>query len=275
MATDRRSSGGLADRFLNGITAPLRLALEARAPWELGAGVVAQPLLATAPKGDGHPVLVLPLMFGSDLNTLPLRAYLSARGYAVSAWGQGVNLGPRSGVFEACQKRVADLYAEHRRRVSLIGWSLGGLYARALAASTPEQVRQVICLGTPISAVESPAELWRTYERITGDPMGLPHGLGDLHGPLPVPETSIFSRSDGIVPWQYSQLAPGPQAENIEVESSHLGLGAHPLSLYALADRLSQPEGGPQPFRREGILGLLYPKPGRVQPRSSGPRSTA
>jgi pimeloyl-ACP methyl ester carboxylesterase len=252
---------GFAGKLMQQLTAPMRLALEARAPWELGAGIAAQPLLAMARKGDGHPVLVLPLMFGSDFNTLPLRGYLAGRGYAVSAWGQGVNLGPRAGVFDACRDRLGELFAEHRRPVSLVGWSLGGLYARALALAAPEQVRQVICLGTPIGGDPCPADIWRTYERLTGDPMGLPPGLGDLHGPLPVPATSIYSRSDGIVPFEHSREPAGAAAENIEVESSHLGLGVHPLTLYAVADRLAQLPGQWQPFRRDGVLGFLYPEP--------------
>jgi pimeloyl-ACP methyl ester carboxylesterase len=246
------------------MTAPLRLALEVRAPWELGAGLVAQPLLTLAPKGDGHPVLVLPLMFGTDFNTLPLRRFLSGRGYAVSAWGQGINLGPRAGVFEACRERLAELYGERNQRVTLVGWSLGGLFARALALAAPGEVRQVICLGTPLGGDPRPAAMWRAYERLTGDPMGLPPALGDLHGSLPVPATSIYSKSDGIVHWELSREPDGPQAENIEVESSHLGLGVHPLTLYAVADRLAQPLGQWQPFRREGLLGLFYPEPERA-----------
>ncbi len=260
MTFKRQPRGSAGGGFLSQLTAPLRLALEVRAPWELGASFAAQPLLALARKGDGHPVLVLPLMFGSDLNTLPLRHYLAARGYAVSAWGQGINLGPRAGVFDACRERLAALFAEHGRAVSLVGWSLGGLYARALALAAPEQVRQVICLGTPIGG-DPPADIWRTYERWTGDPMGLPPGLGDLQGPLPVPVTSIYSRSDGIVPWTQSVESAGPNAESIEVESSHLGLAGHPLALYALADRLAQPLGQWQPFRRDGLLAWLYPVP--------------
>jgi pimeloyl-ACP methyl ester carboxylesterase len=144
--------------------------------------------------------------------------------------------------------------------VSLVGWSLGGLYARALALAAPGEVRQVLTLGTPIDGEPRPADLWRGYERLTGRPMGLPADLGDLHGPLPVPTSSLYSRSDGIVPWQHSLLPDGPQAENIEVESSHLGLGVHPLTLYAIADRLAQPADAWQPFSREGLRAWLYPQ---------------
>ncbi|WP_295542425.1 alpha/beta hydrolase [uncultured Thiohalocapsa sp.] len=260
MAHSFDSNNHVAEKLLQQLTAPIRLALEARAPWELGANVAAQPLLATAPKGDGHPVLVLPLMFGSDLNTLPLRGFLAGRGYAVSAWGQGVNLGPRAGVFDACRRRLTELADGYGRPVSLVGWSLGGLYARALSLALPGAVRQVLTLGTPISGEPRAADLWRGYERFTGDAMGLPPGLDDLHGPLPVPTTSLYSRSDGIVPWQHSVIPSGPLAENIVVESSHLGLGVNPLTLYAIADRLAQPADAWQPFSRDGLRAWLYPQ---------------
>ncbi|MGB5832908.1 MAG: alpha/beta hydrolase [Thiohalocapsa sp.] len=245
------------------MTAPLRLALEARAPWEHGAMLAAQPLLSMLPKGDGHSVLVLPLMFGNDFSTLPLRTFLSGRGYAASAWDLGVNFGPRSGVFDACVERLSELRRAQDRPVSLIGWSLGGLFARALALQSPDDVRLVITLGTPITGEPSPAEFWRMYERFTGDPMGLPPHLAGLDRQLPVPATSIYSRTDGIVPWQSSIEPERSLTESIEVESSHLGLGAHPLALYAIADRLAQPEGQWHPFEPSGMLSWLYRDPGR------------
>ena len=219
----------LTDYLLDKMTAPWRLALEARAPWEHAAMLAAQPLLALTPRGDGHPVLVLPLMFGSDLSTLPLRGFLTGRGYAASAWDLGLNLGPRPGVFDACLARLRTLHRRPERRISLIGWSLGGLYARALALTAPEAVRTVISLGTPISAEPSPTWLWRAYAQMTGEPMGLPEALGALDRPLPVPATSIYSRSDGIVPWGQSIEPAGRYSQSVEVMSSHLGLAVHPL----------------------------------------------
>lgn len=254
---------GLQAFVLKQMTAPMRLALEARAPWEHGVMFVAQPLLSMAPKGDGHPVLVLPMMFGSDLSTLPLRSFIAGRGYAASTWDQGLNLGPRSGVFETCLERLSELRRAHGRRVSLVGWSLGGLFARAMALEAPDDVRLVICLGTPISSDPAPEQIWRFYERCTGDSMGLPDHLTGLDQPLPVPATSIFSRSDGILPWQDSIEPYSPSGESIEVESSHLGLGVHPLALYAIADRLAQPEGQWRPFDRGGLLSWLYRDPAR------------
>ncbi|MBK1705667.1 alpha/beta fold hydrolase [Halochromatium glycolicum] len=245
------------------LSAPFRLALEVRAPWEHGAGIATRPLLSLAPRGDGHPVLVLPLLLGSDLTMQPLRQVLRKQGYAATGWGLGVNLGPRSGTFDACLQRLRDLNLEHGRKVSLVGWSLGGLYARAMALKAPELVRQVISLGTPLRGPVAPAELWRIVQRTSGQPMGLPEEIGPLDQSLPVPASALFSRSDGIVPWRHSLEPTGPQAENIEIISSHFGLGAHPLALYAIADRLAQPEDRWRPFDRTGFSEWLYPRQGR------------
>jgi pimeloyl-ACP methyl ester carboxylesterase len=251
------------DLVLQEMSRPARLALEARAAWELGALVLAQPVLSMAPKGDGHPVLVLPLMFGSDLSTGPLRYFLAGRGYHTVPWELGVNLGPREGVLEGCLTRLDGLYREHGRKVSLIGWSLGGLYARAMAKAVPAQVRCVITLGTPITGYPKPADLWKMCEDATGMRMGLPESQGPIEDPPPVPLTAVYSRSDGIVAWTCSVQRAAPLTENVEVESSHLGLGVNPLGLYVIADRLAQPEGLWKPFERKGIRSLLYRNPTR------------
>lgn len=242
---------------------PLRLALELRVGIEAGAMLALQPLLRLAPRGDGHPVLVFPRLLGTDLATLPLRAYLTSLGYAAAAWDQGLNLGPHHGVMPAALARLRELRERHGRKVSLIGWSVGGLYARQLAKQLPGDVRQVITLGTPLTGRPKPADLWRWVEQATGQPFGLPETHGSLETPPPVPTTAIYSRSDGIVPWQDSVQRAGPACDNIEVESSHLGLGVHPLVLYAVADRLAQPEGQWKPFLRDGLKAVLFPEPQR------------
>jgi len=236
----------------------LRLALEWRAGLEYGAGLVTQPLLRFAPRGDGHPVLVLPGMLAGDITTGPLRRCLKRLNYAPYGWEQGINVGPRNGVMQRCLARLQALRLAHKRKVSLIGWSLGGVYARELAKEAPEDVRVVITLGTPFTGHPKATNAWRLYEWLTGHRIGAP----DIHGPLRkpplVPTTSIFSRSDGIVAWQCSVEHPGPISESIEVEASHLGMGFNPLALYAIADRLSQPEGAWLPFERRGLRRFVY-----------------
>ena len=178
--------------------------LEGRAFSELGAFLGALPLLSLAPRGDGHPVLVLPGLVASDTSTRPLRSFLKSRGYAVSGWRQGRNLGLRHGVQHAMVDLVQELNDTHGRKVSLVGWSLGGLYARQLAKMMPERVRSVITLGSPFAAGPKATNAWRVYEMASGrraDEEDARFG-GSLAGAPPVPTTAIFSRTDGICAWQ-------------------------------------------------------------------------
>lgn len=241
----------------------LRVALEWRAGLEYGAGLVTRPLLRFAPRGDGHPVLVLPGLLAGDLTTRPLRHCLERLNYAAYGWEQGINLGPREGVMQRCRAQLEALRLAHKRKVSLIGWSLGGIYARELAKQVPGHVRVVITLGTPFTGHPKATNAWRLYEWLTGHRIGAPDIHGPLRRPPRVPTTSIFSRTDGIVAWQCSVERPGPISESIEVGASHLGMGFNPLALYAIADRLSQPEGAWQPFERPGLRRFVYGNPHR------------
>lgn len=241
-----------------------RMALEWRAPWEYGAALLAQPFLAQAQHGDGHPVLIFPGLMASDTSTKPLRRYLQARGYAAVGWDLGSNLGPRDGVLDGCRELLSGLRRQHKRRVSLIGWSLGGIYARELAKEFAKDVRLVITLGTPFTGHPKATNAWRVYEFVTGHRIGEPEIHEPLRAPPPVPTTSIYSRSDGIVAWQCSVERTGPLRENIEVEASHFGLGLNPLAWWAIADRLAQPDGEWQPFDRSpGWRAWLYRDPQR------------
>ncbi len=233
----------------------LRMALELRAPLELAAALAALPLLRLAPRGDGHPVLVLPGLAAGDLSTIIIRRFLTARGYRAHAWEQGLNLGARPGVLEACVARVRQLRAEHGRRVSLVGWSLGGVYAREIAKMLPEEVRVVVTLGAPFSGGPEATNAWRLYQLISGDREIDAARYAALKLRPGVPTTSIFSRSDG------------ESSENIEVHASHMGMGANPMALYAIADRLAQPEGRWRRFDHAGHRGvkkLLFRDPRRA-----------
>src|SRR5438445_3668857 len=176
------------------------LFLEGRALPELGAFLGALPLLGLAPHGDGHPVLVLPGLVASDTSTRPLRAFLRSRGYFVKGWGQGRNLGLRDGVQRAMVDLVHELSDTHGRKISLVGWSLGGLYARQLAKMMPDRVRSVITLGSPFAGNPKATNAWRIYEMASGrraDEEDSRFG-GALSGTPPVPTTAIFSRTDGV-----------------------------------------------------------------------------
>jgi hypothetical protein len=239
--------------------------LEGRAIHEFGAFLGALPLLSLAPRGDGHPVLVLPGLVASDVSTRPLRSFLKGRGYAVSGWGQGRNLGLRDGVQESMLDLLCELNDSHGRKVSLVGWSLGGIYARQLAKMMPDRVRNVITLGSPFAASPRATNAWRVYEMASGqraDHSDTRFG-GSLADTPPVPTTAIFSRTDGICAWQGCMEKSSATSESIEVESSHCGMGHHPAVVYAVAERLAQPEGQWAPFDRSGWRSLVFPDPNR------------
>ena len=241
--------------------------LEVRALWEHSAALAMRPVWSMAPRGDGHPVLVLPGLAAGDASTALLRCFLRSRGYAAFGWGQGINLGLREGVVVRAHETLRQLYVMHGRTVSVIGWSLGGLYARELAKHSPEMVRLCISMGSPFTGHPRETNAWRLYELASGHKID----WHDFHGPLraapPVPTTSIWSPTDGVVAWRCSVETRRILAENIVVDSSHLGLGAHPATLYAVADRLAQPEGEWEPFHRDGWRRMVYCDPHELRAR--------
>jgi pimeloyl-ACP methyl ester carboxylesterase len=219
------------------------------------------------PAGDGHPVLVFPGLAAGDTTTLVMRRFLGGLGYSAHAWEQGLNLGPRPGVLEACVERVQQLHAEHGRRVSLVGWSLGGVYAREIAKMLPASVRIVVTLGAPFTGHPKATNAWRVYQLVSGEKEIDPARFAALREAPRLPTTSIYSRSDGVVAWQCSVEQETARTENIEVHASHIGMGMNPTALYAIADRLAQPEGKWRRFdhaEHTGIKKLLFRDPKRA-----------
>ena len=240
---------------------------EVRALLEFNASILLSPLLMRAPRGDGHPVLALPGFLASDLSMAPMRRYLKQLGYDAYAWKMGRNLGGVSSLRGALRDRLAEIHAATGRKVSIVGWSLGGIYARDLALQASDMVRSVITLGTPFANDVRATNLTRLYEALSGetveDNTELTRAIG---GDLPVPVTSIYSRTDGIVNWRTSQLRPSDTAENIEVPlASHVGLGVNAAALWAIADRLAQAEGQFKQFDRSGPFVIAYGAPENAQ----------
>lgn len=240
-----------------------------RALFELGTLPWAAPLLATAPAGDGHPVLVLPGFATSDASTRFLRRFLEGKNYDVRAWTLGRNLGSRA-IGNDGEKLIAVLekiHAETGRKVSIVGWSLGGLMAKMLAGRRPDLVRQIITLGSPLGGNPKSTAVWRLYEGLTGERVDGETARRHMEvaqaAPL-MPSTAIYSKADGIVPWQNCTMAKHDLTDNIEVRGSHCGLGVNPVVLYAVADRLAQAEGSWKPFDRSGLRMLVYPSSGHV-----------
>lgn len=200
------------------------------------------------PPGDGHPVVVFPGLAADRRSIAPLVSFCTRLGYTTYDWGRGFNTGPQGDVhayIDDLARHIGELVSAHRERVSLVGWSLGGLYAREVAKILGRRVRQVVTIGTPLTGtVEQNNASW-VYRLVNGRAPLLDEELMTRLGTAPdVPTTSIFSRSDGVVAWQTSiQDETGEHIENIEVEGSHFGLGWNPEVLAVLADRLSQVPG--------------------------------
>jgi pimeloyl-ACP methyl ester carboxylesterase len=144
--------------------------------------------------------------------------------------------------------------------VSLVGQSLGGAYARLLAIQRPDAVRCVITLGSPIGGHSHASNARHIYERTSGESAADPRRWRPITQAPPVPATAIYSRSDGVVAWQNSvEPSSAAHAESIRVLSSHVGMAVHPAVLYVVAERLAQPEGQWQPFRRHSWRAMVYP----------------
>jgi pimeloyl-ACP methyl ester carboxylesterase len=201
-------------------------------------------LAATVPRGDGHAVLVLPPIFRDDATMDAMRRFLALLGYLPHGWELGANLGPTRALTEGAAARLTDIAARHGK-VSLVGVSMGGLFARWLAARTPEFVRQVITAGSPFraSADSTFVPLGNLIEVWRGPDI---HAMAaEIEQTPTVPTTSIYSRQDGIVAWA-SCYDPACPEDAIEVTCPHVLMPQHPDVLRAVAGRLTRPEDTPR-----------------------------
>lgn len=220
------------------------------------------------PVGDGHPVVVFPGLGGAPFTTSHLRRFLASSGFTAHCWGRGVNTGP-DGDFDAwldgLEQDVRRWHEDSGRKVSLVGWSLGGVYARELAKRCPECVRQVITLGTPFGSMQGATHAEAVYKLLNGNATQLtPQMQARLRECPPVPTTSVYSKSDGVVCWRGCIEKKSAQSESVEVTASHLGMVTHPEVLRIVVNRLAQPEGRWRPLRRRERLGrAAYSASGR------------
>jgi pimeloyl-ACP methyl ester carboxylesterase len=261
----------VAFRQDGGPALPLYLSEPGRAVADYGLYLAARPLVPRLPHGDGHSVLVLPGLLADDISTRALRTVLRRLGYDVHGWGLGRNIGPTAACVTGMRDLVDTLTDTSGKPVTIIGWSLGGIFARDLARRSPVAVRQVVTLGSPFRlARNSQSRATKVFDRFSH--LHVEHRTLPLESealPLGVPATSIYSHFDGIVHWQTCLDTPGEHCENIAVMASHLGLGHHPASIWAIADRLAQPEGTWKRFKAPLFLRPAFPRP--AQPAQDGP----
>jgi len=200
--------------------------------------------LPAAESTDPHPVLIIPGLLSDDASTKPLRQVLQRRGFQVYGWGLGRNMAKLTDL-EALEARLVQLYDQHQAKVNIIGWSLGGIYARKIAADHPELTKQIITLGSPYQDINAPSWatytvkfLWGTREIII--PREHQGWISDLGIARPLPTTSIYSRQDGIVPWDCcTEDVQDEWHQNIEVSSSHTSMIANVDVLKICLDRVS------------------------------------
>ncbi|MDP1740581.1 alpha/beta hydrolase [Polaromonas sp.] len=201
---------------------------------------------APVPAGDGHPVIIFPGLATDGAAVAPLRDYCEALGYSAMDWGRGFNTGPQGDIdtwLAELADHVSGLLAGRSQRATLIGWSLGGIYARELGKLMAPRLRQVITIGTPFNGSPDHTHAGWLFRLLNGSaPVSDPALSLRLRTPPPLPTTSIYSRSDGVVAWQSCRHdQTGAQVCDVEVKGSHIGMGWNPAVLQVVAERLARP----------------------------------
>jgi pimeloyl-ACP methyl ester carboxylesterase len=170
----------------------------------------------------GDPVLVIPGFLATDRTTMALRKALARAGWRVHGWGMGWNLGVKADTLDALEARVDRMGV--KKPVLIVGWSLGGLYARELARQCPNRVRAVVTLGSPFSGDAHQNNVWQLYELVAGHKVDQPPIPRILEKP-PVPSLAIWSRRDGIIAPRAAYGLEGERDEAVELDSAHMAFG--------------------------------------------------
>ncbi len=236
-------------------------------PWTL-------PWLLSAKKGDGSPALMIPGFMGDESSFSIMKLYLNHLGYKAFTWGQGRNLGFRRGRLYRTITRIEELQQQFGQAVNLIGQSLGGVFAREIAKRRPDLIQQVITLGSPFGdphgTTSTATQLYKTINpdipesHLSEEEVAMKDRF--VEAP-PVPQTAIYSRSDGHTHWTgcVQMVAKDAPAENIEVYGSHIGMSVNGLVFYVIADRLALQQDYWKPFDRTGWRAMYYPEPVQVK----------
>ncbi len=235
-----------------------------RALTELSISLPLSSIFNKAQTGDGHPVMILPGFMSSKTSTKVLRNFISKLGYNVFDWGMGRNLG-KIEYIEIILESLDEVHKKTGQPISLIGWSLGGVFARQIAKERPDMIRQVITLGSPFGGITEPNNVEWIYTAISGGKHAKDINKALLRNfplPAPVPTTAIYSKEDGIVPWQACmEKVEDELHQNIQVRGSHIGLGVNHSVFSIIADRLQYSKHNWEHFKSEGYVKnlLFYP----------------
>ncbi|MEM9743894.1 MAG: alpha/beta hydrolase [Pseudomonadota bacterium] len=221
---------------------PFNAFLEARVPLEIGSLFLASPALALAPRGRSRPIMLLPGFGASESSMAPLAAFLRYLGYRTYNWGIGRNRGGVDMMVPSVAERVAGIAERYEEPVTMIGWSLGGVVAREVARTRSEVVSEIITMGTPVKGGPKYTSIGASFAASRG--INLDRFEIEVHRRnsigLSQPITVVYSKLDGVVGWQAAIDSYNPQAKNIEVSGTHLGLGVNPRVWQIVADTLAR-----------------------------------
>ncbi len=226
-----------------------------RALLEFGSLYSMMPALSLQSRGDKHPLLLIPGFLAGDASLATMKRYLRNLGYRPETWGFGRNMGKPDHLFDHLPEKLLEMADRQGEPVSLIGQSLGGVYARELAREYPDLVRQVITMGSPFGVKNSASTmraLTRVFKASSGlsieEMLALMHDR-NLHISPDVPVTAIYSKSDGVVHWEACREDDEDHhTQNIEVPGSHCGMAFNPMIYYIVANRLSLTRETWRPF---------------------------
>ncbi|MCB1644020.1 MAG: alpha/beta hydrolase [Pseudomonadales bacterium] len=214
--------------------------LESRAGLEATQLLMQLPLLRmSAPRGKGQPLMVLPGFMADDNSTFFLRRYLTSLGYSAYPWELGVNRHRMLDFLPLLHERIEQLYRSHGSKVTLVGWSRGGIISREIARDAPEYIRQVITIGSPVKGGVSAASIGNWVKRETGLPVEVLNNLlrERQRKPIRVPVRAIYSKLDGVVAWKACIDDQNPDVEHFEINGTHIGMGTN-AEVYRLLGRL-------------------------------------
>jgi predicted alpha/beta hydrolase family esterase len=216
----------------------LHLTESFRAIYETVRGIF---FLIKTPKSDlgqGQVVIVVPGLLSSNFATKILRKYLNKIGFKAFGWQSGINLG-RLESLAVIIKQVENTTNQYNQKVILIGWSMGGIFVREVAKDQPHHIKKVVTIGSPFADVNAPNHAKWAYNLFNKASTIDQNIVNQIHLPAPVQTIALYSKMDGMVPWEACmELEEDEMHKNIEISSSHFGMGANPNVLKVVAENL-------------------------------------
>lgn len=194
--------------------------------------------IAVAPSANPQVAMILPGFGAHPVRMRYLARHLEAAGHVTKRWGLGFNWGPTEEAFDQVEERLLQLHARHGRKVVLIGWSLGGLYAREIAKRQPHAVAKVISMGSPFSGSPRANNVWRAYQFITGHSVDAPPIAAELHVKPPVETVALWSANDGVIAPRCAAGRAGERDRAVPVRCTHMGFTYDPQVIATLLAEL-------------------------------------